>query len=128
MTKSKIGTMGCLDLTVGNAVEVKSIYQQVVGWASEDAAMGDYSDYMMKAKSGKETAGTCHNRGANKGLSAKWLLYAIIADIGASLANVVALGGKLLYEIRCYGNTASRSLKIPPSPFVNFIRSKTLER
>ncbi|MGB2426198.1 MAG: VOC family protein [Alteromonas sp.] len=106
MTKSKIGTMGWLDLTVDNAVGVKSIYQQVVGWASEDAAMGDYSDYMMKkAKSGKETADTCHNRGANKGLSAKWLLYAIIADIGASLANVVVLGGKLLYEIRSYGDS-----------------------
>ena len=52
---------------------------------------------------GSPTAGVCHARGVNADLPAQWLVYITVADIEASLAKCVELGGKAIREVRDLG-------------------------
>ena len=61
MTDNKIGTMAWLDLSVTNATEVKSFYEDVIGWKSENISMGEYDDYaMLEPINSEAVAGVCH--------------------------------------------------------------------
>lgn len=92
-----VGTIGWTDLTVPNAEEVRDFYREVVGWGFEPVAMGGYDDYsMLSPETGGCVAGICHARGSNAGLPAQWLVYVTVADVDASAARVVELGGKVL--------------------------------
>ncbi|MFT5634749.1 MAG: putative enzyme related to lactoylglutathione lyase [Cognaticolwellia sp.] len=53
--------MAWLDLSVDNATEVKSFYEDVIGWKSENITMGDYADYaMLEPNNNEAVAGVCH--------------------------------------------------------------------
>lgn len=105
MTAPKeIGSIGWTDLTVPDADAVRDFYQAVAGWTVEALSMGDYSDYVMKEPdTGRAVAGVCHARGQNAGLPAQWLVYITVADVDASAARCVELGGRIVMEPRSAG-------------------------
>jgi predicted enzyme related to lactoylglutathione lyase len=90
------GRIGWVDLTVDDAPRLRDFYAAVAGWTSQPLSMGDYADYVMAAPDGSPQAGVCHARGQNAGLPAQWLVYITVTDLDASVAQVVALGGRVL--------------------------------
>jgi len=102
--KPEVGSIGWVDLTVGDAEQVRDFYAQVVGWIPQPLDMGGYSDFVMNApESGEGKAGVCHARGANAGLPPVWLIYLIVEDLDASIARCEELGGKVLAPARSAG-------------------------
>lgn len=102
--KPKIGTIGWMDLTVPNAVEVRDFYKAVIGWEQQDVPMGDYNDFAMTPP-GRESAvtGVCHARGVNQGQPPCWMIYIIVANLDESLSAVRRHGGEVRSEIRDCG-------------------------
>ena len=114
MSDNKIGTMAWLDLSVGNAENVKSFYEDVIGWKSESISMGDYDDYvMLEPINGEAVSGICHAQGVNKDLPPAWLPYFLVADIEASIAAVQAKGGALVTEVKSMGSDKYAVIKDP---------------
>jgi predicted enzyme related to lactoylglutathione lyase len=104
VSQPEIGSIGWVDLTVGNAEEVRDFYAQVVGWRPEPLDMGGYSDFVMSAPgSGEGKAGVCHARGGNAGIPPVWLIYIVVEDLEASAARCVELGGKVLVAAKSAG-------------------------
>ncbi|MEE9562896.1 MAG: VOC family protein [Thermoanaerobaculia bacterium] len=103
-SKPEIGKIGWTDLTVDNAEEIRDFYTAVVGWKSSSVDMGEYSDYsMVTPDAGEPTAGVCHARGSNAELPAQWLIYITVADVDASAASCVELGGQVLAGPKNFG-------------------------
>ncbi|WP_085299409.1 VOC family protein [Cognaticolwellia mytili] len=114
MSDNKIGTMAWLDLSVDNAESVKSFYEDVIGWKSENVSMGDYDDYvMLEPINGEAVSGICHAQGVNKNLPPMWLPYFLVADIEASIVAVKANGGVLITEIKSMGSDKYAVIKDP---------------
>ena len=107
---AKAGTIGWVDLTVPNAVQVRDFYSRVVGWRAEPVDMNGYSDFnMCDPASGTPRAGVCHARGGNADLPPVWLIYVNVADLDASLAGCLELGGAVVggtKEMAGYGRYA----------------------
>jgi uncharacterized protein len=98
------GTVDWMDLTVPDATSLRDFYSAVVGWNSTALDMGGYSDFvMMREGHAEPVSGICHARGPNAGLPSQWLIYINVADLDASLAECVRLGGKQLTPIRSGG-------------------------
>lgn len=98
------GTVGWMDLTVPDAVQVRDFYRDVVGWTPQPVNMGTYEDFAMaRPADGQVVAGICHARGGNANLPPLWVVYLTVANLDESLAKCVALGGKQLGEVRSYG-------------------------
>ena len=92
-----VGSVGWVDLTVPDADSLRDFYSSVVGWQPQPCDMGGYSDYVMCAPgSGQPVTGVCHARGVNAGLPAVWLVYFNVADLDASVAEVVSRGGTVV--------------------------------
>ncbi len=102
MSTMKPGTIGWHDLTVSDAPGVRDFYAGVVGWSAQPVDMGEYADFTMNAGD-DAVAGVCHARGKNAGLPAQWLMYVVVADLDAALAQVRALKGEVLTEPRSAG-------------------------
>ena len=100
----KIGSIGWTDLTVPDAARIRDFYCAVVGWTTEAVPMGEYDDYCMVDAGGTSVAGVCHARGANAGMPPSWLIYLNVADLEASAARCVELGGRLVAEPREIGS------------------------
>ena len=101
---SELGKIGWTDIAVDDAETLRDFYAQVVGWKSEAVAMDGYEDYAMNAPgSGEAAAGICHRRGASAETPSQWMVYINVADIDASAASCVELGGELIGPIRSYG-------------------------
>lgn len=114
MSDNKIGTMAWLDLSVSNATKVKSFYEDVIGWKSENISMGEYDDYaMLEPINSEAVAGVCHAQGVNKDLPPAWLPYFLVADIQASVEAVEANGGTLVTEIKSMGSDKYAVIKDP---------------
>ena len=98
------GTITWHDLTVDDAASVRDFYAEVVGWKAEQVDMGGYADYSMKspAKAGADGAdgtivsGICWRRGVNADIPPQWLVYVNVADLRASLASCLKLGGEIV--------------------------------
>ena len=101
--KPAIGSIGWFDLTVPQAEEVKTFYEQVVGWTSKAHPMGDYDDYEMLDANGRCVAGVCHQKGVNADVPSQWMLYVNVADLDESLRQCEAHGGERLGEVRDMG-------------------------
>lgn len=114
MNDNKIGTMAWLDLSVDNAEQVKSFYQDVIGWKAEHISMGEYDDYvMLEANENEPVAGVCHAQGVNKDLPAAWLPYFLVADIMASINAVQSSGGSLVSPVKTMGKDKYAVIKDP---------------
>ena len=94
-----IGSIGWIDLTIPNAVDVKDFYAEVIGWKAEPVSMGDYDDFNMTID-GTPKTGICHKKGGNANIPSQWMIYINIANMSASCAAVEKRGGKLLSEIK----------------------------
>jgi uncharacterized protein len=75
--------------------------------------MGEYSDYVMSDDAGTGTAGVCHSRGANTGIPPQWIIYFVVADIAASIASVLQLGGAVITEPRNSGGGTFSIIRDP---------------
>ena len=106
-TKPEVGTVGWIDLTVGNAEEVCDFYAAVTGWESSAVDMGGYNDFNMTSPESEEPrAGVCHARGANADLPPAWLIYITVSDLDHSIKRCLSLGGDIvrpLTEMSGYG-------------------------
>lgn len=101
----QIGMIAWHDLTVERADEVRDFYRRVAGWEVREVDMGGYSDYAMFARAtGATAAGICHARGVNAAVPPQWLLYIVVADVAASAAACVALGGAVVDGPRAVGD------------------------
>lgn len=110
----RIGAIEWCDLTVPNAAELQPFYREVVGWDVQEHAMDGYADYVLQTPgSGDAVAGLCHARGSNAKLPAQWLLYVRVADVEASAARCVELGGEVLDGPRPMGGLLFCALKDP---------------
>jgi predicted enzyme related to lactoylglutathione lyase len=94
--KPKTGTIGWHDLTVPEAENIRDFYRQVADWKAEPLDMGGYSDYVMMSAEGEAAGGICHRRGTNADIPPVWLMYIVVADLAASSAKCVEMGGKIL--------------------------------
>ena len=104
MSSFKPGTVGWFDLTVPDAENVRSFYEQVVGWTSEPMDMGGYNDHSMKAPGADQpVAGICHARGDNAALPPQWLIYIVVTSVDESVARCEQLGGSLVAPVRAGG-------------------------
>ncbi len=100
----KVGTIGWVDLTVPDAVQLRDFYAGVVGWATDPVDMGGYEDFcMIPPEGGAPAAGVCHARGANAAVPPVWLVYLTVADLDASARKVAELGGEILVPARSMG-------------------------
>ena len=98
--KPEIGSAGWIDLTVADAPRLRDFYSAVVGWKPSEVPMGDYADYAMSDAAGTGRAGVCHKRGINASQPGGWMVYFVVADLDASLAQCRERGGKLLVDRR----------------------------
>lgn len=93
----KPGTIGWMDLTVDDAPKLRDFYARVAGWQPQPVSMGDYDDFSMTHhETGAPVAGVCHRRGPNEHLPPVWMIYIIVADLDAALAEVEAAGGAVV--------------------------------
>lgn len=96
-----LGSIAGFDLTVPDADGIRDFYSSVVGWSPEPLDMGGYADYMMRSpETGEPLAGICHARGLNADLPPQWLVYITVANLEASLARCVSLGGAQVTPIQ----------------------------
>ena len=95
-----IGSIGWLDLTVQDAGLIRDFYRAIVGWEAEGCDMGGFEDFVMTPPGGEAVAGICHARGEHADLPTSWLVYIVVADLGASLAKVSTKGGKIIARPR----------------------------
>ena len=100
----KPGSVVWSDLTVADAEGIRDFYQAVVGWDVETVDMDGYEDYsMVVPATGAQVVGVCHARGINADLPPQWLAYVIVADLDASIARCVELGGEVAVAPRGLG-------------------------
>ncbi|MFD1621335.1 VOC family protein [Thalassotalea marina] len=113
MMENKIGHMAWLDLSVGNADQVKSFYQEVIGWQSSEVSMGDYNDYAMLTDEGEAVAGICHAKGCNIDIPPAWLPYFLVENIEQAAQAVQDKGGSMVTEIKSMGDDKYAVIKDP---------------
>ena len=96
-----LGSIAGFDLTVPDADGIRDFYTAVVGWTPDPLDMGGYADYFMKSpETGDPVAGICHARGVNADLPPQWLVYITVADLDASVARCVEIGGSQVTAIK----------------------------
>jgi predicted enzyme related to lactoylglutathione lyase len=103
---SAVGSIAWVDLTVPGAAALRDFYKEVVGWSASEFNMGDHHDYCMHPGSTEAApvAGICHTVGDNSDLPPQWLVYITVADLDASVARCVALGGSVIAGPRAIGS------------------------
>lgn len=98
------GSINWIDLTVGNAEQIRDFYKSVVGWHVAPVEMDGYHDYAMQTPGlRKSAAGVCWARGVNEGLPPAWIVYITVEKLDESMAKVVELGGKVVNGPRNIG-------------------------
>jgi predicted enzyme related to lactoylglutathione lyase len=104
MSKPAVGSIGWIDLTIGDAEGVKDFYCNVVGWEDVSVPVDDYHDFCVGTDpQNAPAAGICHARGSNAALPAQWLIYIVVADLADSLRKCESNGGKILSGPRSEG-------------------------
>ena len=94
---SNVGKVGWVDISVKDASRLHEFYSRVIGWDSSKLKCGEVEDFCMNLPDSDVTvAGICHAVGDNAKLPPQWLVYVNVADVAASLKEVLALGGKVL--------------------------------
>lgn len=119
-----IGKIGWLDLTVKDAPGLRDFYEKVVGWKVAELDCGGYNDFCMNTPdAGMTVAGVCHARGENAALPPAWLAYVNVADVAASLAQVKALGGRVVDGPRKLGGRDFVCIQDPAGAYLALIQA-----
>jgi len=125
--KTDIGKIEWVDLTIGNAEEVKDFYKAVVGWRETSVRMDGYKDYNMVAVDSDEgVAGICHARGINADLPAAWLIYINVENLEDSMSRCRKLGGEVIAGPRSMGYYGRYCVIKDPSGAVSALFEKAL--
>jgi predicted enzyme related to lactoylglutathione lyase len=98
-----LGSVGWIDLTVGDAPALRDFYAEVLGWTPAGLDMGGYEDFVMTTPGGEAVAGVCHARGENAALPPVWLPCFVVADLAASVAACEKRGGVVVHGPRTLG-------------------------
>ncbi len=108
------GNIGWIDLSVGNADQVRDFYGAVVGWQPDPVDMSGYSDYqMLRPSTGEPVAGICHAQGCNADMPPVWLIYIVVPDLDAALAKCEELGGEVIAGPKEMGESRYAVIKDP---------------
>jgi uncharacterized protein len=99
--KLALGQIGWHDLTIADAAPVAEFYAAVVGWRREPFE-GDFN--MIPAGGSGPAAGICHARGPNANLPPVWMVYIVVPDVDASVAEAVRRGGTVIDGPRSVGD------------------------
>lgn len=91
------------DITVENADELVSFYEDVMKWKKEPIDMGGYNDYVMLKPDGTPVGGICHKQGVNAQYPSGWINYFTVENLESALNAVTEKGGKQVGEIRHHG-------------------------
>ncbi len=114
------GSVAWTDLTVSDAEGIRDFYARVVGWVPAPVSMGEYDDFNMTLPgSGEPAAGICHARGMNADLPPVWMVYFMVADMGASLEAVREGGGEILVGPREMGPGSAYAVVRDPAGAVS---------
>lgn len=128
MSNTEVGTMAWFDLTVPNAKQVSEFYSSVVGWKQNPISMGEYHDYSMQTPDSEtDVAGVCHATGVNEDLPAQWLMYIKVANLDASVEQVVKLGGSVLTPIKKLSDSSQYAVIKDPAGAVCAIYADNAE-
>lgn len=122
--KDNIGKIGWIDLTTLETEKIRDFYSKVAGWKFENVSMGDYNDYIMLSPNNEPISGICHKLGGNKELPNQWIIYITVENIEKSVDECLKLGGKLISEIKNYGNSAKYCVIEDPSGAVTALFSE----
>lgn len=90
------GKLVWIDTTVADPSPLRDFYAAVMNWGVRELDCGGHVDYSMLAADGVDTAGVCHRLGGNASLPAGWIPYFAVADLAASVAEIVARGGAIV--------------------------------
>ena len=97
-----------------DATEVRDFYKAVVGFKDAPVNMGDYDDFcMIPPESEEAVCGVCHARGGNSDLPPVWIIYFIVRDLAASLAECQARGGSVIVGPKAQGDAKYCIIKDP---------------
>ena len=89
-------------------------------WKSTPVEMGGYNDYCMLPPNSEDVvAGICHKQSVNESMPTGWIIYITVADLEASKARCVELGGKILVETRDLGAAGKMSVIEDPAGAVS---------
>jgi predicted enzyme related to lactoylglutathione lyase len=117
---SNVGKIGWLDISVKNAPELRDFYEKVIGWSSTN--LGD--DFCMNLPDGETTvAGICHALGDNAKLPPFWLPYVNVADVGTSVKQVLAFGGRVVDGPRKLGERDFCCIQDPAGAYIALIQA-----
>ena len=117
-----VGRIGWIDLTVGDAGEVKDFYEKVVGWKVSPLDVGGYDDFVLGVPSDDSAiAGICHSRGENAKLPPQWLVYVNVESVAASLEQVKALGGEVIDGPRKLGGRDFACIRDPAGAYLGLL-------
>jgi uncharacterized protein len=109
-----IGTVTWMDLCVPDAVAVRDFYAGVVGVTHSAVPMGGYDDFcLIPPGTDDAVAGVCHARGSNADLPPVWMIYFNVADIQASVQEVLSRGGRVLREPKSCGGVMIAIIQDP---------------
>ncbi|MBJ6723546.1 VOC family protein [Geomesophilobacter sediminis] len=93
------GAISWFELRTSDPKGAESFYTRIFGWTTEPwlAAKNGYS--LIKVD-GKQVGGICSPHGEGTGRPTAWGVYVTVADVDATAARAVELGGKLLVAPR----------------------------
>ena len=115
-----VGKISWIDLTVGDAENIRDFYSEVIGWETSPVSMGDYDDYcMMPPLEDNPVAGVCHARGVNKDLPPQWLIYINVENLDNSLAACTKLGGEIIAGPKDMGKSGRMAVIKDPAGAVS---------
>ena len=103
ITEYAPGMPSWIDLSTPDQAGAKAFYSELFGWTYTDNPISadDQSQFYSMAQIGEETAGgifTLSNEMAEAGMPPCWQLYFTVAEVDASVARAVELGGSVLQE------------------------------
>lgn len=86
------------EVYVPDSEAAKHFYKEALGWEAMDYEMGEMGNYPMLIANGKPIAGIMGTRGnpQMEGVPPHWSVYVAVADVDATVAKVLALGGTVV--------------------------------
>jgi hypothetical protein len=105
------GTFCWLDLGTTDAAGAKKFYETVLGWVTEDFAMGEAGTYTMIHVGEKELGGMYELSAEQRshGAPPNWMGYVLVESVDATVAKAPGLGGTVImkpYDVMDKGRMA----------------------
>lgn len=113
MKTCKHGEIVWRDLTVDSAEDIKTFYENVLGWETTPHDMATYHDYNVHLDKKEEPfTGICHKKESNADIPSVWLNYIYVDDVDIAISKCLESGGSLITK-RKMGDSDFAVLKDP---------------